>query len=106
MRNVKEMKDHFIINRELEFNLKSLKNNSVQLIIPSPPNNIGKSYEIKKSFKEYLYEQKKTLENHKVRYQSFKASSDMRTMWQSVCCKVAIPLCNAKAKMASSVRLL
>tara|TARA_B100001750_G_scaffold231153_1_gene229003 strand:+ start:432 stop:1433 length:1002 start_codon:yes stop_codon:yes gene_type:complete len=26
MRNVKEMKDHFIINRELEFNLKSLKN--------------------------------------------------------------------------------
>ncbi len=42
--------------------LKSLKNNSVQLIITSPPYNIGKSYEIKKSFKEYLYEQKKTLE--------------------------------------------
>ena len=39
----------------------NLKNNSVQLIITSPPYNIGKSYEKKKPFKLYLKEQEKTL---------------------------------------------
>ena len=41
--------------------LKKLKDKSVQLIITSPPYNIGKSYEIKKPLDEYFEEQKKTL---------------------------------------------
>ena len=41
--------------------LNKLKNNSVQLIITSPPYNIGKSYEKKKPFENYLKEQEKTL---------------------------------------------
>ena len=41
--------------------LSKLKNNSVQLIITSPPYNIGKSYEKKKPFENYLKEQEKTL---------------------------------------------
>jgi adenine-specific DNA-methyltransferase len=41
--------------------LKKLKNNSVQLIITSPPYNIGKSYEVKKPLIDYLEEQKRTL---------------------------------------------
>lgn len=41
--------------------LKNLKNNSVQLIITSPPYNIGKSYEKKETLDVYLNEQEKTL---------------------------------------------
>ena len=41
--------------------LKKLDSNSVQLIITSPPYNIGKSYEKKKPFELYLKEQEKTL---------------------------------------------
>ena len=41
--------------------LQKIKSNSVQLIITSPPYNIGKSYEKKKSFARYLEEQEKTL---------------------------------------------
>ncbi len=44
----------------IEF-LNEVKNNSVQLIITSPPYNIGKSYEKKEPLEKYLYEQKKTL---------------------------------------------
>jgi adenine-specific DNA-methyltransferase len=44
----------------IEF-LNEVKNNSAQLIITSPPYNIGKSYEKKEPLEKYLYEQKKTL---------------------------------------------
>ena len=44
----------------IEF-LNKVKNNSVQLIITSPPYNIGKSYEKKEPLEKYLDEQKKTL---------------------------------------------
>jgi adenine-specific DNA-methyltransferase len=44
----------------IEF-LNKVKNNSVQLIITSPPYNIGKSYERKEPLEKYLDEQKKTL---------------------------------------------
>ena len=39
--------------------LKKLKDRSVQLIITSPPYNIGKSYEKKEPLDKYLNEQKK-----------------------------------------------
>ena len=42
--------------------LKKLEDESVQLIITSPPYNIGKSYEKKEPLDKYLYEQRKTLE--------------------------------------------
>ena len=41
--------------------LKKLKDNSVQLVITSPPYNIGKSYEVKKPLDVYFEEQRKTL---------------------------------------------
>ncbi len=41
--------------------LKKLKDRSVQLIITSPPYNIGKSYEKKEPLDKYLNEQRKTL---------------------------------------------
>ena len=50
-----------IINNDRMKLLKNLKNNSVQLIITSPPYNIGKSYEKKESLDIYLNEQEKTL---------------------------------------------
>ena len=50
-----------LINSDRMKLFKKLKNNSVQLIITSPPYNIGKSYEKKKPFKLYLQEQEKTL---------------------------------------------
>jgi adenine-specific DNA-methyltransferase len=50
-----------IINADrLDF-LKDIKDNSVQLIITSPPYNIGKSYEKKEPLDLYLKEQEKTL---------------------------------------------
>ena len=50
-----------IINDDRLKMLKGLKNKSVQLVITSPPYNIGKSYEVKKPLEEYFEEQKKTL---------------------------------------------
>jgi len=55
------MKSCKIINDDRLKLLNKLKDNSVQLIITSPPYNIGKSYEIKKPLNDYLEEQKKTL---------------------------------------------
>ena len=55
------MKKFEILNLDrLEF-LKKIEKNKVQLIITSPPYNIGKDYEKKLPFKKYLEEQKKTL---------------------------------------------
>ena len=55
------MKKFEILNVDrLEF-LKKIEKNKVQLIITSPPYNIGKDYEKKLPFKKYLEEQKKTL---------------------------------------------
>ena len=50
-----------IINDDRLKMLGKLKDKSVQLIITSPPYNIGKSYEVKKPLDEYFEEQKKTL---------------------------------------------
>jgi len=50
-----------LVNNDRMKLLKKLKNNSVQLIITSPPYNIWKSYEKKKPFKLYLKEQEETL---------------------------------------------
>ena len=55
------MNSYKIVNNDRMKLLKKLKSNSVQLIITSPPYNIGKSYEIKKPLKNYLDEQKRTL---------------------------------------------
>ena len=41
--------------------LKKLKDNSVQLIITSPPYNIGKSYEKRIPLNEYIEQQEETL---------------------------------------------
>ena len=50
-----------LINNDRLKLLKKLKSNSVQLVITSPPYNIGKSYEKKKPLNLYLQEQEKTL---------------------------------------------
>lgn len=50
-----------LVNNDRMNLLKKLKSNSVQLIITSPPYNIGKSYEKKKPLNLYLQEQEKTL---------------------------------------------
>lgn len=55
------MKNCKIINNDRLKLLNKYKDKSVQLIITSPPYNIGKSYEIKKPLDEYLEDQKKTL---------------------------------------------
>ena len=55
------MKNCTIINGDRLKLLSKYKDKSVQLIITSPPYNIGKSYEIKKPLDEYLEDQKKTL---------------------------------------------
>ena len=55
------MKNCKIINGDRLALLNKYKDRSVQLIITSPPYNIGKSYEIKKPLGEYLEDQKKTL---------------------------------------------
>jgi len=55
------MDSYQLVNNDRMKLLKKLKSNSVQLVITSPPYNIGKSYEKKKPFDLYLYEQKRTL---------------------------------------------
>ena len=55
------MSTYRIINDDRMKLLKKLKSNSVQLIITSPPYNIGKSYEKKIPLDNYIEEQKKTL---------------------------------------------
>ena len=55
------MSQYTLINDDRMKLLKKLKDNSVQLIITSPPYNIGKSYEKRTPLKEYLNEQRRTL---------------------------------------------
>ena len=50
----------FICDDTIHF-LKTLENESVQLVITSPPYNIGKSYEKRKSIQEYLNTQKNVI---------------------------------------------
>ena len=57
----KNMKNCTIINGDRLELLSKYKDRSVQLIVTSPPYNIGKSYETKKPLEEYLEDQKKTL---------------------------------------------
>ena len=53
------MKNCTIINGDRLELLSKYKDRSVQLIVTSPPYNIGKSYETKKPLDEYLEDQKK-----------------------------------------------
>ena len=55
------MPKYNLVNADRMKLLKKLENNSVQLIITSPPYNIGKIYEKKQTLKSYLFEQEKTL---------------------------------------------
>ena len=55
------MSSYKIVQNDRMKLLQKLESNSVQLIITSPPYNIGKSYEKKKPFELYLKEQEKTL---------------------------------------------
>ncbi len=50
-----------LINADIERVLKTIPDNSMKLIITSPPYNIGKEYETKKSISEYLAELKPVL---------------------------------------------
>lgn len=64
-----EIKDHFSINNQvtlyngdcLDF-LKTIPDKSVQLIITSPPYNVGKSYEKKLRLNEYISQQKQVID--------------------------------------------
>ena len=47
-----------LINSDCLDYLKNLKENTIQLIITSPPYNIGKEYEKKQSFEDYILNQK------------------------------------------------
>ncbi len=53
------MKNCTIIHGDRLKLLSKFKDKSVQLIVTSPPYNIGRSYEIKKPLDEYLEDQKK-----------------------------------------------
>ena len=55
------MPKYNLVNADRMKLLKKFENNSVQLIITSPPYNIGKIYEKKQTLKSYLFEQEKTL---------------------------------------------
>ena len=55
------MHKYTLINDDRMKLLKKLKDNSVQLIITSPPYNIGKSYEKKIPLNEYIEQQEETL---------------------------------------------
>ena len=55
------MNKYTLINGDRMKLLGKLKDNSVQLIITSPPYNIGKSYEKKMPLQEYIIEQRRTL---------------------------------------------
>ena len=55
------MNQYTLINDDRMKLLKKLKDNSVQLIITSPPYNIGKSYEKRIPLNEYIEQQKETL---------------------------------------------
>ena len=61
MKNGKLKKPNGIINADCYKSMKSISRNSVQLIITSPPYNIGKEYEKKISFSNYLKDQEKIL---------------------------------------------
>ena len=55
------MKSYKLVHGDRLELFKKIKNKSAQVIITSPPYNIGKSYEKKKPLNEYLLEQEKTL---------------------------------------------
>ena len=55
------MNSYKLVNNDRMVLLKNIKSNSTQLIITSPPYNIGKSYEKKKSLVLYLIDQEETL---------------------------------------------
>ena len=55
------MNSYKIVNNDRMKLLKKLKSNSVQLIITSPPYNIGKSYEKRIPLNEYMNQQEETL---------------------------------------------
>ena len=55
------MKSYKLVHGDRLDLFKKIKKSSAQLIITSPPYNIGKSYEKKKPLNEYLLEQEKTL---------------------------------------------
>ncbi len=55
------MPKYKLLNADRMKLLRKLEDNSVQLIITSPPYNIGKIYEKKQTLKSYLFEQEKTL---------------------------------------------
>jgi len=55
------MHKYTLINNDRMKLLKKLKDNSVQLIITSPPYNIGKSYEKRIPLNEYIEQQEETL---------------------------------------------
>ena len=61
MKNGKLKKPNGIINADCYKSMKSIGRNSVQLVITSPPYNIGKEYEKKISFSNYLKDQEKIL---------------------------------------------
>ncbi|WP_298099351.1 site-specific DNA-methyltransferase [uncultured Campylobacter sp.] len=50
-----------IVNQDIKTFLKTLKDQSINLIITSPPYNMGKAYETKTSIKEYLKIQKEVI---------------------------------------------
>ena len=56
-----KMNKYTLINDDRMKLLKKLKDNSVQLIITSPPYNIGKSYEKRIPLNEYIEQQEETL---------------------------------------------
>lgn len=55
------MKEYNIINGDAVKELKKIENNKIDLIITSPPYNIGKSYEVKTSIEKYLEGQDKII---------------------------------------------
>jgi len=55
------MNQYTLVNGDRMKFLKKLKNNSVQLIITSPPYNIGKSYEKRVPLNKYIEQQEETL---------------------------------------------
>ena len=61
MRNGKLKQPNGIINADCYKSMKDISRNSVQLVITSPPYNIGKEYEKKISFSNYLKDQEKIL---------------------------------------------
>lgn len=56
------MKNYRVINGNALTELKKIESGKIDLIITSPPYNVGKSYEVKTSIEEYLNKQDKIIE--------------------------------------------